>query len=203
QTVTNTCTQELLPNYVEGKSRKTPNFHISQLLNLSCTMVDAATRKSLGSIPLLKTKAGPRDKEEWVTRLKEEYTALIKYVQNNKDADNDWFRLESNKEGTRWFGKCWYVHELLKYEFDVEFDIPVTYPTTAPEIALPELDGKTAKMYRGGRICLTDHFKPLWARNVPKFGLAHAMALGLGPWLAVEIPDMIQQGIITYQEKKE
>ena len=28
------------------------------------------------------------------------------------------------------------------------FQIPVTYPTTAPEIALPELDGKTAKMYR-------------------------------------------------------
>lgn len=57
--------------------------------------------------------------------------------------------------------------------------IPVTYPTTAPEIALPELDGKTAKMYRGGKICLTDHFKPLWARNVPKFGIAHAMALGV------------------------
>lgn len=32
---------------------------------------------------------------------------------------------------------------------------------------------------RGGRICLTDHFKPLWARNVPKFGIAHAMALGV------------------------
>lgn len=57
--------------------------------------------------------------------------------------------------------------------------IPVTYPITAPEIALPELDGKTAKMYRGGKICLTDHFKPLWARNVPKFGIAHAMALGV------------------------
>lgn len=57
--------------------------------------------------------------------------------------------------------------------------IPVTYPATAPEIALPELDGKTAKMYRGGKICLTDHFKPLWARNVPKFGIAHAMALGV------------------------
>lgn len=55
----------------------------------------------------------------------------------------------------------------------------MTYPTTAPEIALPELDGKTAKMYRGGKICLTDHFKPLWARNVPKFGIAHAMALGV------------------------
>lgn len=34
-------------------------------------------------------------------------------------------------------------------------------------------------MYRGGKICLTDHFKPLWARNVPKFGIAHAMALGV------------------------
>ena len=82
----------------------------------------------------------------------------------------------------------------------VLIQIPVTYPTTAPEIALPELDGKTAKMYRGGKICLTgikynfqfiiliykiqiivstDHFTPLWARNVPKFGIAHAMALGV------------------------
>ena len=45
--------------------------------------------------------------------------------------------------------------------------------------AIPELDGKTAKMYRGGKICMTDHFKPLWARNVAKFGIAHAMALGV------------------------
>lgn len=44
-------------------------------------------------------------------------------MQNNKSQDNDWFRLESNKEGTRWFGKCWFVHELLKYEFNVEFDV--------------------------------------------------------------------------------
>ena len=55
----------------------------------------------------------------------------------------------------------------------------MTYPSTAIEIALPELDGKTAKMYRGGKICLTDHFKPLWAKNVPKFGIAHAFALGV------------------------
>uniref|UniRef100_A0A2P2HWK6 Ubiquitin-fold modifier-conjugating enzyme 1 n=1 Tax=Hirondellea gigas TaxID=1518452 RepID=A0A2P2HWK6_9CRUS len=163
-------------------------------------MVDTGTKKTLSSIPLLKTKAGPRDKDQWVNRLKEEYHALIKYVEMNKSQDNDWFRLESNKEGTRWFGKCWYVQDLLKYEFAVEFDIPVTYPTTAPEIALPELDGKTAKMYRGGRICLTDHFKPLWARNVPKFGIAHAMALGLGPWLAVEIPDLIARGVVVYKE---
>lgn len=101
------------------------------------------------------------------------------------------------------------MNNLLKYEFQVEFEvrtpiasriryillaemvtqfqIPVTYPATAPEIALPELDGKTAKMYRGGKICLTDHFKPLWARNVPKFGIAHAMALGVSDGLAADI----------------
>ncbi|CAI8049764.1 Ubiquitin-fold modifier-conjugating enzyme 1 [Geodia barretti] len=111
-------------------------------------MVDEVTKKRLASIPLLRTRAGPRDGDQWATRLKEEYTSLIQYVSQNKDSDNDWFRLESNKDGTRWFGKCWYIHNLLKYEFNVEFDIPVTYPTTAPEIALPELDGKTAKMYR-------------------------------------------------------
>lgn len=43
-------------------------------------------------------------------------------MQNNKASDMDWFRLESNKEGTKWFGKCWYIHNLLKYEFDVAFD---------------------------------------------------------------------------------
>lgn len=47
-------------------------------------MVDEATKKTLCAIPLLKTKAGPRDKDLWVTRLKEEYQALIKYVENNK-----------------------------------------------------------------------------------------------------------------------
>ena len=35
---------------------------------------------------------------------------LTRYITNNKEADNDWFRLESNKEGTRWFGKCWHYH---------------------------------------------------------------------------------------------
>lgn len=58
-------------------------------------------------------------------RLKEEYQSLIQYVENNKKAGNDWFRLESNKEGTWWFGKCWYIHDLLKYEFDIEFDVSV------------------------------------------------------------------------------
>lgn len=41
-------------------------------------MVDEGTRKTLSSIPLLKTKAGPREKELWIERLKEEYQSLIK-----------------------------------------------------------------------------------------------------------------------------
>lgn len=60
---------------------------------------------------------------------------------------------------------CRYVHNYIKYEFDFRFDVPATYPAVAPEIELPELEGKTAKMYRGGKICLTIHFKPLWAKN--------------------------------------
>jgi ufm1-conjugating enzyme 1 len=41
-------------------------------------MVDEVTKKTLAAIPLLKTNSGPRDKENWVKRLKEEYAALIK-----------------------------------------------------------------------------------------------------------------------------
>ena len=104
---------------------------------------------------------------------------LAQYQKVNKEAGNEWFTIESNKTGTRWTGKVWYVHDLLRYEFDLEFELPVSYPDVAPELALPELDGKTEKMYRGGKICLDSHFRPLWARNVPHFGIAHAMALGV------------------------
>lgn len=48
-------------------------------------MVDASTRKTLSGIPLLQTKAGPREKELWVQRLKEEYQALIKVCEKNKN----------------------------------------------------------------------------------------------------------------------
>lgn len=162
--------------------------------------MDEGTKKTVKSIPLLRTRAGPRD-PSWAARVKEEYLALIKYVDQNKQSDNHWFLLESNKDGTKWFGKCWHIQNYLKYEFEIEFEIPVTYPETAPEICIPELDGKTAKMYRGGKICLSDHFKPLWARNVPKFGIAHGMALGLAPWLAVEIPDLIEKGLVVHKDK--
>jgi hypothetical protein len=216
-------------------------------------------------------KAGPRDGDDWIKRMKEEYTALIAYQKFNKEAGNEWFTIESNKTGTRWTGKVWTYHEQLRYEFDLEFDLPVrglgwgeawtlgclrrgseegrnrlgrrrrnsgastsmvlrrgsirhpcwtiphslltrslalrhrpapqvAYPGTPPELALPELDGKTEKMYRGGKICLDSHFRPLWARNVPHFGIAHAMALGMGPWLAVEIPSLVALGRIKHAD---
>lgn len=88
------------------------------------------------------------------------------------------------------------MHDLVRYEFDLQFDVPVTYPQVSVPIALPELDGKTAKMYHGGLICLTEHFQPLWARNVPHFGIAHALALGLAPWLAAEVPHLVENGLI-------
>mmetsp|Transcript_44318 Transcript_44318/g.73837 ORF Transcript_44318/g.73837 Transcript_44318/m.73837 type:complete len:175 (-) Transcript_44318:185-709(-) len=168
----------------------------------SAAGLDSGTIASVKKIPLLTTKAGPRDGEEWVKRLKEEYKALITYVQSNKANDNDWFTISSNKEGTKWTGKCWYIHNLLKYEFDLQFDIPITYPTTAPELELPELDGKTSKMYRGGKICLTIHFKPLWAKNAPHFGIAHALCLGLGPWMAAEIPYLVEEGVVTHKDNQ-
>eukprot|EP01027_Heterolobosea_sp_BB2_P014824 GEZU01021267.1.p1 GENE.GEZU01021267.1~~GEZU01021267.1.p1 ORF type:complete len:165 (+),score=40.22 GEZU01021267.1:23-517(+) len=164
--------------------------------------MDVKTKETLKKIPLLTVMAGPRDGENWVKRLKEEYATLIKYVEINKENDNSWFQIESNKDGTRWFGKCWYIHNMIKYEFDLQFDIPVTYPATAPEIEIPELDGKTEKMYRGGKICMTVHFHPLWSRNVPHFGIAHALALGLGPWLATEVPTLVERGLVLPKEKK-
>lgn len=115
---------------------------------------------------------------------------------------------------------------MLRYEFEFDFELPALYPSTAPEIRLPCLVGKTAKQYRGGMrplqhpvineaasvelmltgrfqislgagaICLTVHFKPLWKANAPSFGIAHALCMGLGPWLAAEVPHLASSGAI-------
>mmetsp|Transcript_272 Transcript_272/g.637 ORF Transcript_272/g.637 Transcript_272/m.637 type:complete len:167 (-) Transcript_272:578-1078(-) len=159
--------------------------------------IDKNTKERVGKIPLLTVNAGPRDKEKWEDRLKEELMALISYIRQNKEADMDWFTIEPKNNGLSWQGKCWYIHNLVKYEFDFRFDTPATYPAAAPEIELPELEGKTAKMYRGGKICLTIHFKPLWIRNSPRFGIAHALCLGLAPWLAAEVPYLVEEGAIS------
>jgi ufm1-conjugating enzyme 1 len=42
-----------------------------------------------------------RDGKLWIDRLKEEYMALIKYIEVNKQEDNDWVKIEAvNKEQT-------------------------------------------------------------------------------------------------------
>lgn len=51
----------------------------------------------------------------------QELQALIKYIEINKRGDMDWFTIKpTNKEGTHWAGKCWYIHDLVKYEFDFQ-----------------------------------------------------------------------------------
>ncbi len=42
------------------------------------------------------------------------------YQRVNKEAGNEWFTIESNKTGTQWTGKVWYVYEMMRYEFDLE-----------------------------------------------------------------------------------
>lgn len=156
----------------------------------------------LAKIPQLSIRAGPRDGDEWTARKKQELDALIKYVGICKANDSDWFTVNPvDATCVKWKGKCWYVYELVKYEFALEFELPVSYPVTPFEIMLPELDGKTVKMYRGGKICLSAHFKPLWAKNVPHFGIAHALSMGLAPWLAAEVPSLLAAGKIKDLKK--
>jgi ufm1-conjugating enzyme 1 len=165
---------------------------------------DIAVPDTEKMLPYMRTRAGPRD-PDWSKRLKEELTVLMKYCKDKKDAEEEWFEVNpvktDNKSMTKWAGKCWYYHESLKYEFELTFEIPVGYPSTNMDLCLPELMGTTEKMYRGGAICLTILFQPLWQKMSPKFGIAHALAFGLGPWMASEIPDLVKKGIIKHNGK--
>jgi ufm1-conjugating enzyme 1 len=193
---------------------------------------DDASAPLLGvveGLPALSVRASPREKEEWVGRLREELHALVAFVRRNKvypvpplarsrgfsclltlvsrlrvflphlfdflilmrckATDSDWVALKPSDElGTAWTGTVSHVYQHRTYTFALQFEIPALYPLVAPDLALPELEGLTPKMFRGGNICLTQHFQPLWSRNSPRFGIAHALALGMAPWLAAEIP---------------
>jgi ufm1-conjugating enzyme 1 len=147
-------------------------------------------------LPIFTINASPVD-PKWPDRLREELVALINLVEANSDKGCDWFNIEPvDDSGINWEGTCWTVYNLQKYTFKVEFEIPATYPASPIEIKLPELDGKTAKMYRGGNICLDIHFAPLWRTNSPKYGIVHAMCLALGPWIAAEIPFLVETGVL-------
>lgn len=148
-------------------------------------------------LPQCAINAGPHDNpDDWACRLNEEFAALIYYVEDNKTNDTEWFRIDCDDSGTKWFGECWHVHNMKTYRFKLEINVPAAYPNAPVDIVLPDLDGKTAKMYRGGSICLDAHFAPLWQRNVPKYGIAHALALGLAPWLASEVPQLAACGVL-------
>ena len=76
---------------------------------------NATTVKTVSKIPLMTINAGPRDGDLWNKRLKEEFTALILYIKNNKAEDNDWFNIKpKDKTGTFWEGKCWNYYKGLK-----------------------------------------------------------------------------------------
>ena len=119
-------------------------------------------------------------------------------MRHNKSKGEDWVKLAAvDKAGTKWEGTCSVMHEFAEYTFRLTFEIPVSYPVSPVPLAIPELDGKTEKMYRGGKICLDAHFQPLWTKNAPKFGIAHALSYGLAPWLAAEIPSLIKRGVVA------
>lgn len=148
------------------------------------------------TIAPLSVKASPRDGKLWFERVKEEYKSLIAAVEENKKLDSHWFQISSDPTGTEWRGTCWCYHKNNKHAFELIINLAVTYPTTPPEICLPQLAGKTEKMYSNAAICIDDHFLPLWQKNAPTLGIAHAMQLGLSPWLAIEIPAMIENGVL-------
>lgn len=118
---------------------------------------------------MLKTKAGPPD---GVQRLMEERQALIRSVENTDVGMNGSYWRPARKGLMVW--KMLYIHH-LKYASD----IPITYPATAPETAVPELEGKIAEMYRDGEIRPSPPLKAFRVRNVPKFGPAQLTSLGL------------------------
>ncbi|GBE59599.1 peptide chain release factor [Babesia ovata] len=183
---------------------------------------EATHSPSTDGIPLCVTKAGPVDgAAAWENRLNEEFAALIHYVEENKANDTEWFQIDCDDQGTKWVQNRQH-HDVLQVvrgmlaraqDEDVSFSfgnqrrrrpqrdhdtqIPAAYPNAPPDIVLPDLDGKTAKMYRGGSICLDAHFAPLWQRNSPKYGIAHALALGLAPWLASEVPQLIATNVLA------
>ena len=149
------------------------------------------------TLPTFSTNAGPLE-PRWHERLKEELVALVNLVEANEDNDKDWFDIQPvDEKGITWEGHCWTIYKMKKYTFRVRFEIPAAYPASPFDIQLPELDGKTEKMYRGGNICMDIHFAPQWRSNAPKYGIVHGLCLALAPWLAAEIPHLVESGSLS------
>jgi ufm1-conjugating enzyme 1 len=161
---------------------------------------NSALLSDASRIPLLSVKAGPND-EGWTLRVKEELRSLIACIAANKAEDAHWFLLQPSPDGKQWTGSCWHYYKNVKYDFAVEFAIPSAYPQCPPEIIIKRTIGLTSKQYTNGAICFDSHLAPLWHRNVPTYGIAHAMQLGLSTWLAVEVPELVEAGKLQCVDK--
>lgn len=56
--------------------------------------IPSSIRSSVSKLPLLSVRAGPRDGDGWLARLKQELQTLIQYQTRNKAADQDWFIIQ-------------------------------------------------------------------------------------------------------------
>ena len=52
----------------------------------------------------------------------------MQYVEINKENDRDFCEISCNDTGTRWEGKAWFVYKLLRYEFDLQFEVRFQLP---------------------------------------------------------------------------
>ena len=77
-----------------------------------------------------------QEAELWEQAIERGIYGTILYIKNNKAEDNDWFNIKpKDKSGTFWEGKCWNYYEGLKYELNLRFAIPATYPAAAPDVS--------------------------------------------------------------------
>ena len=82
---------------------------------------NATTVKTVSKIPLMTINAGPRDGDLWNKRLKEEFTALILYIKNNKAEDNDWFNIKPKDKTGTFCVECSYSHTPLCTLYHISF----------------------------------------------------------------------------------
>lgn len=45
-------------------------------------------------------------------------------------------------------------------------------------------------------------FSDVSAYCSPRFGIAHALCLGLAPWLAAEVPILVDSGMVKHKDDK-
>ncbi|KAK1858862.1 hypothetical protein I4F81_001462 [Pyropia yezoensis] len=164
-------------------------------------------------LPPLTVKAGPLA-EGWPARHQEELATFAAAVEVNRQSQREWFSITPNDTGTRWTGTCWAYFLNRRFQLDVVLTLPPAFPLEPPAVALPALAAATAAAAAtattatttaatsagadaDGRVLPSAQFADAWARRAPAWGVVHALAAGLGPWLAVHVPDLVAQGVVV------